>query len=149
MIDPIKAAIGALFIALLAFASYQIYEAGYARSEAKHEALKAEAEAANKKLITELGERHAKDQAETDRLRANNRALWLRLQPAPCGGNPATGSDDSAGGKSLPGIEQTSNPTSAEEALREYTDRVADLMHEADTMRNNCAVVMDWAKGKK
>lgn len=96
---------------------------------------------ANAARINKLEIEQNANQVEIDRLRANNHALWLRLPKTPCGGVAASSVSGTATASDKP------LPTDPQEAFNRFNEGLGELMHEADTVVNNCAALQKWAQG--
>jgi hypothetical protein len=99
----------------------------------------------SQKIITTLEEQKNANLKEVDRLRANNRALWLRLPKTPCpGGLPETATSNTgvASGGELPAEVQSG----AEQALNRFDSAYSDEAYRADRIVEECRVVVNWAK---
>ena len=94
----------------------------------------------NGKVVHDLGVKHDNDQIAIDKLHADNHALWLRLPKTACVRLDTTESSGEAAttGELLPGDPQ--------QAINGYTEGVRELMYKADSVVNDCRVVMEWAK---
>lgn len=94
----------------------------------------------NAQVVHDLGVSHDKDQTTIDKLAADNHALWLRLPKTPCVGvSPSSTSEQTP-----TGVEPL--PTDPQQTINGYTEGVGSLMHEADTVVNDCRVVIEWVK---
>lgn len=130
----------ATIISILMYFSFSYGEDRVQQEWDKEKATLVKAIVVNGQVVHDLGVSHDKDQILIDKLAADNHALWLRLPKTTCIGlnSPTTS------GQAIAGVEPL--PVEPQQALNRYTEGVGSLMHEADSIVNDCRVVMEWAK---
>ena len=128
---------------------YGIHHHGYNQGEqyvqAKWDKAKAEQMSAQLKknaedlaALRKLEEKANVESEDNKRLRANNRALFLRIPVSPCSGSGETITDNSTSAGQL--------PTQGERDLAEAKRQLDEEAFRADEIVRACRVLNDWVK---